>query len=257
MAEIQDSKIEKTSERTEAKAVDVGQSIDVGLHNIETSKLFNAAKPFVIDTLRQDVMTEAIASQLTPAAVMVGAGISPVIAPTLASNVASALENSGLDPKVTAALKSELEKRGDKLPKTDEGLRELARETADAVMKSRDRELALLAKNVAQEVLASQKSDTRERNFAEALQDTIYYGLKKFAGENVNPPSTTRPNTGRSTSKNGNESEPAVTKTESKPVEEAGTSRSAKKDEEPQIVLVAESTAETSKKKETNETVAA
>ncbi len=256
MAEIQNQKNEKPAQPTDAKVAALGQSIDVGIHNLRDSNLFEGTQPFVIDTLRQEKMSEAIASQIAPIAITVGAGVSPSIAPTLASKLALAAENSGLDTKVAGALKNELEKRGDKLPTTEDGLRALARDAAEAVLKSRNSDLASVAKMAAHETLAEQKSDTRGRNFLEAVQDNVWYFLKKFADKDVNAPSTTRPNTSKGSVEKKSESQP-VAKDNRKSDQEAEGSRSAKREEEPEVVIVVEAATETSKEKKGSDTVAA
>jgi hypothetical protein len=108
----------------------------------------------------------------------------------------------------------------------------------------------------AHDTLAEQKIDKRGRNFLEAVQDNVWYFLKKFADKDVNAPSTTRPNTNKDPVEKESESQP-VAKVNRKSDQEAEGSRIAKKEEEPKVVLVAEAATETSKEKKGSDTVAA
>jgi hypothetical protein len=257
MAEIQNQKNEKPAQPTDAKVAALGQSIDVGIHNLRDSNLFKGTQPFVIDTLRQEKMSEAIASQIALPEQLVGAGISPATVPTLATKLATAMEDSGFDKKVAGALKNALDRRGDSLPLTEDGLKTIAREVAESVINARDEAFSSIAKSAAQEAIKSQKSDTRKRDALETAVDGIWYFLKKFAGENVNAPSATRPSNDRSPSEQP--STPARSeKKESKASDEADKSQVVKKiDDEPKIVMVAEVDQAKPKAKDSSEVVAA
>jgi hypothetical protein len=248
MAEIQNQKNENPAQPTDAKVAALGQSIDVGIHNLRDSNLFKDTKPFVIDTLRQEKMSEAIASQIAPIAITVGAGISPV-APLLSPSIVEAATNAGFDTKVVEQLKHAVDRLGGKLPRTDVELKSLAREVAEMVTKDRstmsEKDMKAAAKAAAQEVLKAQQPKERDRNIIEATTDSVWYFLKKLAGVDVNAPSSTRPLKGSSSTEATSASTPQsasdVKNTTSK--EEAPSSKSTKKEDEttPVFALVVDS----------------